>query len=119
MDNFRFDVTHDSEEALKHVLAIAFDGHAKAIGYRQDKDKGLVLYWTERPEMIPLPFKIDAEAARVVVMGWLAEQDYGKDPDHDGSNKRGWRAYNEAWGRIGDDYGAFLAVQPVWATYGK
>lgn len=118
MDNFRIDVTHDSEDALRHVLAIAFGPRRKAVAYREDSEKGLVLYWIGSAGTVPLPFKMDAEAARMVVLGWLAEQDYGKEPDHDGSNRKGWRAYNEANG-VGGDYAAFLAVKPVWATYGK
>lgn len=70
-------------------------------------------------DLVRLPFHLDAKGAADFARRWLAEADYGKEPDHDGSNKRGWRVYNEACGQVDDNHGAIIAVAPVWATYGK
>src|SRR5690349_24893058 len=43
---------------------------------------------------------------------WLAEADYGPQPDHDGDNSKGWRIYNEAWGHVDNLWGAIVAIQP-------
>ena len=119
MDNFRIDVTSNNDAALSHALGVAFGHRSKAVGYRQDPEKGLVLYWTSKAGMTPLPFAMDAGAVLPIIKGWLAEQDYGREPGHDGDNGKGWRVYNEAWGHIGNDWEAFLAVKPAWAMYGK
>jgi hypothetical protein len=50
---------------------------------------------------------------------FLADTDYGDQPDHDGSNGKGFHIYNEAWNRIGNCWTADFAVEPSWAWYGK
>lgn len=54
-----------------------------------------------------------------MVEKWLKEAKYENEPDHDGCNERGWRVFNDAWGRVGDEHGAFVEIQPVWLMYGK
>ena len=36
--------------------------------------------------------------------------------DHDDCE---WRVYCDEWGRVGNQYQAFVAIQPCWAMYGK
>jgi hypothetical protein len=119
MDNFRIDVTSNTDEALASALTIAFGHHSRAVGFRVVPEKGLVLYWAEKAGITPFAFKMAAQDVLPVIKGWLAEQDFGKQPDHDGDNGKAWRLYNEAWGHVGNDWEAFLAVQPAWAMYGK
>lgn len=119
MDNFHIDITHDSAEVLGKALDIGFGGYRKAVGYSINPDKGFVLYWSESKGMVPFPVSMDAATVRPLISAWLAEQNYGREPDHDGDNKRGWRLYNEAWGRVGDESRTFLAVKPAWTMYGK
>lgn len=66
-----------------------------------------------------LPFKLDADGASDFARRWLEEADYGREPDHDGSNGKGWRIYNEGWGHVDNDHYGVIAVTPVWAMYGK
>lgn len=118
MDNFQIDIT--SEGALDAAMRLAFQSERqRAVGYRIDPEKGIVLYQYESAVMTPFPFKMDAAGAADFVKRWLAEADYGPEPDHDGHNEKGWRLYNEAWGHVGGDYKAFVAVKPAWAMYGK
>jgi len=70
-------------------------------------------------DKITLPFKMDADGAADFARRWLEEADYGREPDHDGDNGKGWRLYNEAWGHIDEDRYAVIAVAPAWAMYGK
>ena len=119
MDNFRIDVTCEGEDSLSLVMKLAFRDGRKARGYRVSKEKGLILYWSINERVTAFPFGLDAEAAAKMVSGWLAEQDYGREPNHDGDNGKGWRVYNEDWGQVDSEWQAFLAVKPVWAMYGK
>lgn len=89
---------------------------------REPKPRRLVFYWSateNKPDLVALPFTLDAAGAVDFATRWLAEQDYGRQPDHDGDNGRGWRVYNEAWGHVDGDWGAFVAISPAWAMYGK
>lgn len=122
VDNFRFDITADRD--LEAVLSLAFARHAKAVAWRADTydDKPrLVLAWTDAGEgWTPLLAAAGPQQAAAMIQQWLDERDYGPEPDHDGSNGRGFRVYNDAWGHV-NPYGwpAFVAVQPNWAWYGK
>lgn len=66
-----------------------------------------------------LPFPLDLNTSISFAWHWLTTSaDYGNEPDHDGDNGKGWRVYNENWGRVGSFYG-FVAIKPAWAMYGK
>lgn len=147
MDNFRLDITSAGD--LGPAMALAFNPPRHAIGYAiRDAIEGerwseaecerhphlwrdwktpprprrLVFYWSltqECEEIVALPFKLDAAGAADFAKRWLAEEDYGSEPDHDGSNGKGWRLYNESWGHVDGHWAAFVAVAPTWAMYGK
>ena len=119
MDNFHIDIT--SEGSINAAMRIAFSGRShKASFYKVSATKGLVFGWSDSMrDGIKLPFSLDADGAADFATRWLAEQDYGKEPDHDGDNGKGWRLYNESWGHVDDDWAAFVAVKPAWAMYGK
>lgn len=123
MDNFHIDIT--SEGDLRSAMELAFRQPVfRAEGYLIDPDRGLIFFWggfnNHPPDgLIRLPFKLDAIGAADFAERWLAEQDYGEQPDHDGDNGRGWRLYNDEWGRVGGLTYSFIAVKPEWAMYGK
>lgn len=74
----------------------------------------------EYVNVLPLPYPMDCQATTEFVWNWLQQgADYGKQPDHDGDNGKGYRIFNEAWGHVGNDWRAIIAVQPAWAMYGK
>ena len=122
VDNFHIDIM--SEGDLVEPMKIAFRGAAgsRAEAYVVDPKLGLIFFWSANDgpkDIAKLPFKLDATAAADFAKRWLAEQDYGNEPDHDGDNGRGWRLYNESWGRVGGHTYSFVAVKPAWAMYGK
>lgn len=134
MDNFHFDITarpahklradDDTPDTLDLAMRIAFLHHRTATHYCIHPEKGLVFFWAESTrssiwKSIPLPFELDYLGAADWARRWLREQDYGPEPDHDGSNVRGWRVYNEDWGHVADDWAAFVAIHPEWAMLGK
>lgn len=69
--------------------------------------------------ILPLPYPMETTAAIEFAWNWLAQASYGQKPDIDGDCKKGWRIFNEAWGHVGRDCYAFVAVRPTWALYGK
>lgn len=109
-------------------MKIAASRHREAIAVSVHPKKGLVFFWTKSSigselagaKIIDLPFPLKGDAIGNYAWEWLTSAaEYGPEPDHDGSNGRGWRVYNEDWGHVAGRWDAFFAVQPVWAMYGK
>lgn len=142
MDNFKIDITAEGRSSLHKALEIAFSQNApgnniesyhvtklESVPYNGipeylNGQTALILRWmkVEKPEEngpVNLPFKLDIEGATDFAFRWLAEQDYGKEPDHDGDNKKGWRIWTGGWGHVGGDRYSVCAILPDWAMYGK
>lgn len=140
-------VVSEGREDFNLALKLAFDGKT-AVGYRIDlkpkfredaknvsaelpptplfeiRHPRMILYWTEPSETInkgyvPLPYRMSAEEVSHLAYGWLLRQDYGEEPDHDGSNGRGFAVYNESWEQVAHEWQAMCAVSPQWAWYPK
>lgn len=79
----------------------------------------LILFWSEHEIATKLPFPLDMKKSVDFAANWLEQVAYGKQPDHDGDNGKGFRVFNEAWGHVLGHWQAFVAIQPVWAMYGK
>lgn len=118
-DSFRFDFTDDT--GLEEIMALAFRKHTQGAGGWGVVDGSLIFYWgkADEPFISPFPVKVNSDAAAEITKSWLAEQDYGKCPNIDGSVKKGFRVYNEAWGHAGGTYQGFVAIKPAWTMYGK
>lgn len=121
-DNYRFDLTGiDLETCMKVAFGDVPGG--KAEGWKTYTDEGnriLVLCWSEHSSgMTPLPAPMNAEEAVVFVRSWLRSVPYPKEPDHDGSNSKGWRVYNEKWGHVRGGHYDFVAIEPTWLWHGK
>jgi hypothetical protein len=119
MDNFHLDFTSDNHEAF--VAAFGLLRQARWVkGYKHDKvNNRLVLYWAaEEPGVTELPFPMDLTEAAEFAWGWLRHAGYGPEPDHDGSNHKGYRVYAASYG-MGESYRALVVVEPRWAEFGK
>jgi hypothetical protein len=117
-DSFRFDITDDT--GLEEILAIAFRKNQRGASGWRAVDGTLVFYWGDvQPPIVPFPTRIDHKAAAEVATAWLAEQDYGRGPDTDGSAKRGFRVYNDRYGHAGGTWQGFVTIKPEWTIYGK
>lgn len=118
MDNRRIDIS--AEGRADFDLAIKLGVHIKrCTGYRVGKE-GLVLYWAESDKATKLPYEMDFKDIAEFAWGYLTKNPpAGKEPDHDGDNDKGFRIYNEAWGHVGGEWQAFIAIQSIWAMYGK
>lgn len=120
MDNYYFDMTCEGEKTFSHALTLAIGARTTKIkGYRVDEERGLIFYQYDSDAMTPFPYDMDIDTAIVFAWGWLQKVDYGNQPDHDGDNGKGWRIYNESWGKVANEWEAVIAIQPAWAMYGK
>lgn len=142
MDNFKIDITAEGEASLRKAIEIAFAHNApgsKIESYHIKKlensswydipeslkgETAIILRWIKAESFteggpVNLPFKLDSAGAADFAIRWLAEQDRGPEPGHDGSNGKGWRIFTGAWGHVGNDHYAVCAIVPAWAMYGK
>jgi len=133
MDNRHISVQSEGRKAFDLAFQLLFDNApgAKATHYFEHSEKGFVLLWsadsfhTATTSSVPaniLPYAMDWKAAADLAWGWLSErkkEDYREYLDHDGSNGKGFKAYNEDWGHVAGSHYGILAVLPVWAWYGK
>jgi len=123
MDNFKVDVVWEGETTFRTLLAMVLNRRIGKKGkfeyYEIDETYGLVLYWTESKNAVKLPYPMDLSAIVDFAWNWLKSADYGRQPDHDGDNGKGWRIYTESWGQVKSDWATICAIQPVWAMYGK
>ena len=119
-DIFRIDVTGADVEACLGLAMHATNG-GKVVGWSVNHTlRRLVLYSYASDKMIPFPAPFqNAYEVAVIVKRWLGNVEYPREPDTDGHNERGWRIFNEQYSRVGDEWEAFVAIEPVWLTYGK
>jgi hypothetical protein len=107
-----------------------FRDHGSVCQYTVSKEYGLILFWTtvdsgvvkdgdDQVEVISLPYAMGLEAAAQFVWHWLQAVDYPPQPDHDGSNKKAWHIYNQAWGHVAGRFEASVAIKPIWGMVGK
>jgi hypothetical protein len=141
-DNGQIVVVMEGREAFELAMRLAFLPHkypkrSAATHYKIEKKPAfggtnnlptmlfetqhprLIFYWIEDKTALELPFPMDVDDAINFAWGWLQKQDYGEEPDHDGSDGKGFAVYNEAWGHVGNSHAAICAVSPQWSWYGK
>lgn len=124
MDNRHISVQSEGRKSFDLAFQLIFEGApgGKATHYLEDSDKGLVFLWHEEKGASKLPYAMDWKASADLAWGWLQErrhEEYREVLDHDGSNGKGFRVYNEDWGHVAGSFYGILAVLPVWAWYGK
>ncbi len=66
-----------------------------------------------------LPAEMDCDLATDFAWDWLNKQLFGTQPDHDGSNHKGFIVFNESWGNVAGKWSAIVAIGPAWAMAGK
>lgn len=119
-DNFKFYLTSDKDIHLDLMVKILFSVHKSVVGWKEEKNKGLILYWTDSKGITKFPSPVTKQETLVrIIKEWLESQDYGEEPDHDGSNYKGFTMYNESWGHVNNEWEAFVAIKPEWCMYGK
>jgi len=137
MDNRIISIQSEGRHDFNLGFQLMFGKSAKlkATHYFEHPSKGFILLWNEykwrfeQPTGISnilsaskLPYAMGWEAASDLAWGWLQEREedeYQEYLDHDGSDGKGFRIYNEQWGHVADCSYAILGLIPVHAWYGK
>lgn len=114
--------THYKIVKLKETISYygkPTDSHYSKLEEDQEGEETLILLWHEEKGAAVLPYPLELEDAISFVKGWLKNTNYHDEPDHDGSNGKGWRIFTEQWGHVAGHSYAIVGVQPRWAMYGK
>lgn len=126
MDNRHISVQSEGRTAFDLAFQLLFNNARglKATHYFENASHGLVLLWhnDEARKAVPLLTPLSWKEAADLAWTWLTNQlteNYKEYLDHDGSDGKGFRVYNEAWGHVAGSHYGILAVVPVWAWYGK
>lgn len=132
-DNRVFDVNGQSLETLRLAFQLAYaqDWDAKAKAWKYDPEFGIIFFWHHVEGTHPFPVPLTADESADIAFAWLNSDEaktfdiksyWHKDADHDGSNSKGWRAYVNDWGHVGNSsagHYALLAVHPSYLWHGK
>jgi len=131
MDNFSVQVTARDPKTFENAFRLAFNppgGKAKYFVITEVTQENwmfregvltMILLWSKDGLAERLPYEMDVDAALSFVSGWLASVKYPEQPDHDGSNVKGFIiSTGNFWGHIDSHY-SILGVQPCWALLGK
>lgn len=125
MSPLSINVSFDKVEALSLAMKIAFTWFNKAKSWAETDDGCLVFYWHAFEGTHALPAALDSEGAFDLAVAWLHERpaaSYGREPDHDGDNKKGFCVFNTGpslnTGKAREQY-AIVAIKPVWIEYHK
>lgn len=122
MNNFSVDIYGEGDEMLRTALSLF--ARLKCCSYQVDTKKGLILYGHNMAGKTHFPMPLSEQLMFMFVREWLATAPIGPKPDIDGDCKRGFRVYTRSSCR--DDKGeyvdyidGYVAIKPIWATYGK
>lgn len=133
-----FDINGKSLERLIAVIALRESGYK---GWSFNPNDNRIVLWkyfdTKEKAAGVNAFLTEMEPVAVAhqVWSWLQSEavKWPEEPDHDGSNSKGWRAYvddifghcflklpdpeKERWASA--DWGAALVIEPMWLEYHK
>jgi len=129
-DNAVMTVINLGRKNLLLAMGLAFGSlnRPEVSHYKIDPKHGMILFWDGQDKGIALPYKMNAYQATEFVWGWLEAKGpdvmtiLGEEPDHDGSNSRGWKLITSDgfWkGHIGEYRYVECAVAPDWLMHGK
>lgn len=123
----KLSVASDTKEQLVHAISIFLAWHSSVshflVGVDVIQRPFLTLQWHENGKGQPLIAPLNsADAIADQIYAWLKTVDYDREPDHDGSNNRGWLIELNSAQR-GDNanrgfYDVFT-VYPYWVEYSK
>lgn len=148
MDNRVLDITSEGDKALDMALQLVWPNapggkasHYKIVDVQESTSyygtppdrhysetkivpdgegtQTMILFWHDDKGSIPLPYPMDQQESLHFVKGWLKQTKHGSQPDHDGSNGKGWRVFTNSWGHVAGHHYAFAGIQFAWAMYGK
>ncbi len=125
-DNYQVRVVGEGKEVFAKALSLCIGDHRSAVAYATTEKFGLVLFWSkpesrrEGWEVKDLPYEMEGETLFNFAWGWLQKADFPEEPDHDGSNGKGFEiSTGDFWGHVGDFWESICFIKPDWQMYGK
>jgi len=139
MDNFKVVVESHSSVHLKAALDIVCSGRYEIEYYaetnkKHDREWGgdvivkmLELYWyisdsesqnskrSTQSKYKKIEPPLNKDTIFQFINNWLKTATYPPEPDHDGSNSKGFLLERDEWG----SHGKLLTITPTWAMHGK
>lgn len=109
---------------LPAAIKLAFEqkGARAAVGWIV-KNGALIIVSYPSDGVTLFPSPMVAEAIVPSINGWLTDEWLSSrapnEPDHDGSNSKGWLMFVERWGHVSDVRGVIFAIKPKWLEHGK
>lgn len=106
---------------LQPDLTLENVSHSSGTYERPQGVDSLILLWSAGDkDAMPLPYPMMHADAVEFIDGWLRNgAEYGREPDHDGDNGKGFRVFTEGWGHVAGNTYTICAIQPAYAMYGK
>ncbi len=119
MENRQITVKAAGKTSFDLAIRLAFEYHSKAVGYSVEENT-LFFYWWNYDKATQLPFEMEAEDAIKFAWAWFESTPVGtEEPDHDGSNGKGFIIYNDNSGHLLNVWQAIIGIKPIWAMYHK
>jgi hypothetical protein len=98
-------------------------GNCGGTGKAKSEDAMILLWCNPKSSILEvkeLPFPLEYKEASDFLWQYLQQSEYPVEPDHDGSNHRGYVVTTgNYWGHIENMYQTVLKVAPEWQMYGK
>jgi len=115
------EIKTSSIDHLKDVVQMLFDGCKFAEAFKSD-DKSITLYYyttsSSTKDISKLPFPLDKKGTEDFLIAWLKQAKWDDEPDHDGSNEKGFKIVSKCksfW----EDAGKILTLSTDWIEYHK
>ena len=127
---FELNVMAYGDEPMLKIFDFLSLSSEKVVGYEitktEKEGQRFAMYWTEpnhkSKDYVPLPYEMKIQDMVILVSGWLQKKaEYGRQPDIDGSVKKGWRIVNHhaELGGMSDHWQVAAFVQPEWIEFHK
>lgn len=121
-DNPCVKVRGESQEDFLLAMRLAA-GESQASHYKIAGNK-MIVYWsapesTEGASSLPYPMR--GKPLADFVWNWFStEANWPPEPDHDGSNSRGWYLdTGNEWGHVGSSFYSLFSLETSWLMHGK
>lgn len=100
---------------------VSYERNEPTVTHWMEHDGKLVFYWHASGGGNAFVVPHTREMLVPLILSWLAKQDYGDEPDHDGSNGKGWRlkSHMEFNNAIPGSFYVQFYVHPEWMEYHK
>ncbi len=125
-------IESDMREQLERAIEILLFWNSRVTHYTIGIDVNglqfLTMRWHETGGAIPLMAPMaDASSIADQCYAWLKNAEYPEEPDHDGSNSRGWRITNSVHKIAHEGHNQYapggfyvvFTIYPTWIEYGK